>query len=83
MKTAPVEVAGQPAVSEATSNRFHVASVAFLRAKQLQAGAKPRVPSHRHKPVRIALLEVMAEAISWSLNDAPRPATPAAPAADV
>ncbi len=53
-------------------NRFHLAAVAFLRAKQLQAGARPRVaPMGRQKPVTVALREVLADTISWSVEDAP------------
>lgn len=50
-------------------NRFHLAVVAFLRAKQLQAGAKPRVPWNGHKPVTLALQEILADAVSWSVED--------------
>lgn len=51
-------------------NRFHFATVAFLRAKQLQAGAKPRVvPNGRQKPVALAIREVLADTISWSIED--------------
>ncbi len=50
-------------------NRFHLAAVAFLRAKQLQAGAKPRVPWQHQKPVTLALREILADTISWSVED--------------
>jgi len=45
--------------------------VAFLRAKQLQCGARPHVEPERHKPTHIALLEVLADTISWSVEDPP------------
>lgn len=51
-------------------NRFHLAAVAFLRAKQLQAGARPRVAWGREKLVTLALLEVLADTVSWSVADA-------------
>jgi DNA-directed RNA polymerase omega subunit len=52
-------------------NRFHFATVAFLRAKQLQAGARPRVvPRGRQKPVALAIREVLADAVSWSIEEA-------------
>jgi DNA-directed RNA polymerase subunit K/omega len=47
-------------------NRFHVAALAFQRSTQLQNGARPRVDAAGHKPTRLALLEVMADMISWS-----------------
>lgn len=50
-------------------NRFHLAAVAFLRAKQLQAGARPRVAWDRQKLVTLAVLEVLADTVSWSLAE--------------
>jgi DNA-directed RNA polymerase subunit K/omega len=49
-------------------NRFHIATLAFQRAKQLQNGARPRVEDSDHGPTRLALLEVMADTISWKLE---------------
>ena len=51
-----------------TRNRFHIAALAFQRARQLQNGARPRVDPGGHKPTRLALLEVMADTISWTLT---------------
>jgi DNA-directed RNA polymerase subunit K/omega len=45
---------------------FHLVSVVFQRAKQLQNGARPRVDPGDHKPTRVALLEVLADTVSWS-----------------
>jgi DNA-directed RNA polymerase subunit K/omega len=45
---------------------FHLVSVVFQRAKQLQAGARPRVDAGDHKPTRLALLEVLADTVSWT-----------------
>jgi DNA-directed RNA polymerase omega subunit len=50
-------------------SRFHLVSLAFQRAKQIQAGARPRVDAAGHKPTRVALLEVMADTISWTVED--------------
>ena len=49
-------------------SRFHVAAIAFLRAKQLQAGARPRVEARGRKVVTLALLEVVADTISWHVQ---------------
>ena len=49
-------------------SRFHLVALAFQRAKQLQAGARPRVDAAGHKPTRLALLEVMADTISWTVE---------------
>ena len=57
-------------------NRFLVCAVAFLRAKQLAGGAKPRIDGGSHKPPRVAVGEVLADAISWS-TAAPAVATAA------
>ncbi|HEY7410900.1 MAG TPA: DNA-directed RNA polymerase subunit omega [Vicinamibacteria bacterium] len=48
------------------SNRFLLSSVAFLRSKQLKDGATARIERGQHKPTYIAVLEVMANTISWS-----------------
>jgi len=45
---------------------FYLVSVVFQRAKQLQNGARPRVDPGVHKPTRVALMEVLADTISWS-----------------
>jgi len=47
---------------------FHVAALAFQRARQLQAGARPRVESESRSPARLAVLEVLADAISWTVE---------------
>ena len=55
---------------------FHIASLTILRARQLHAGARPRVESTDHVATRIALLEVLSHTISWSVSP-PRPAASA------
>jgi DNA-directed RNA polymerase subunit K/omega len=45
---------------------FHLVAVVFQRAKQLQNGARPRVEAGRHKATRVALLEVLADTVSWT-----------------
>jgi DNA-directed RNA polymerase subunit K/omega len=47
---------------------FHVASLAFQRAKQLKGGAPPRVESHYRSPTRLAQIEVLADTISWTVE---------------
>jgi DNA-directed RNA polymerase omega subunit len=62
---------GDPvSVAEALNlSRFHLVSLAFQRAKQIQAGARPRVDAAGHKPTRVALLEVIADTISWTVEE--------------
>jgi DNA-directed RNA polymerase subunit K/omega len=50
---------------------FHVAALAFQRARQLQAGARPRVESGSRSPARLAVLEVLADAVSWTVEPKP------------
>jgi DNA-directed RNA polymerase subunit K/omega len=56
---------------------FHVASLVFQRARQLKNGARPRVDDAAgHVPTRVALMEVRAETVSWTVEDkveGPRP----------
>jgi hypothetical protein len=53
-------------------------TVAAQRAKQLQNGAKPRVEAKTRKPTRVAIEEVLANAVSWEMREtvkAPVPET--------
>ena len=50
-------------------SKFRFITVASLRAKQLQAGAKPRVDARSRKPTRVAMQEVLANAVSWELGE--------------
>ena len=68
-----VEVALAPLASKGgtLSSRFHIAAVAFQRARQLKQGARPRVEALDHKVGTLALLEVLADTISWSVEEPP------------
>lgn len=61
-----VEATGQWASDAPVLNRFLVCVVAFHRAKQLDAGARPRVERDGHKAAYLAVREVMADTVSWS-----------------
>jgi DNA-directed RNA polymerase subunit omega len=50
-------------------SKFRFITVAAQRAKQIQNGAKPRVEARSRKPTRIAMQEVLAEAVSWEIKD--------------
>ena len=52
-------------------SKFRFITVAAQRAKQLQAGAKPRVDTRSLKPTRIAVEETIAETISWEVREEP------------
>jgi DNA-directed RNA polymerase subunit K/omega len=55
--------------ADAVPSRFLLSSIAFLRSKQLKDGAIARVERNGHKPTFIAVLEVLADRISWSHGD--------------
>ena len=55
-------------------SKFRFITVSAQRAKQLQNGAKPRVESRSRKSTRIAMEEVLAEAVSWELREDPKAA---------
>jgi DNA-directed RNA polymerase omega subunit len=63
-------------VPREVDSKFRFITVASQRAKQLQAGAKPRVDARSRKPTRIAMQEVLAEAVSWDMKDEIPPAAP-------
>jgi DNA-directed RNA polymerase subunit omega len=50
-------------------SKFRFITVAAQRAKQLQNGAKPRVEAKSRKPTRIAMQEVLANAVSWEIKE--------------
>jgi len=67
---APVNAPGNGGVE---LSPFHIVALTFQRARQLKAGARPRVESAAHRPTRLALLEVLSDTVSWSVSEAPPP----------
>lgn len=63
-------------VPREVDSKFRFITVAAQRAKQLQNGAKPRVDARSRKPTRIAMQEVLAEAVSWDMKDEVPPEAP-------
>ncbi len=71
MSRAAAEQAQAPATAVVgEENKFRLVVLTAHRARQLHGGARPRVETNGHKMVRVALLEVMAGMVSWSLLDA-------------
>ena len=60
-------------------NSFHLVVLASQRAKQLASGARPRVDPGDHTPIRVAVLEVHAGMVSWSILDKVPPLVAPAP----
>jgi DNA-directed RNA polymerase subunit K/omega len=52
----------------ARDNRFLLSAIAFQRSKQLHAGAAARIARGAHKATYTAVLEVLADTVSWSLD---------------
>ncbi len=61
---------GELPASSPLLNRFWVASLTFLRARQLDGGARPRLEPEGHKRVRVALLEVTSGLVSGEIRGA-------------
>lgn len=57
--------------SPTLDSKYRLILVAAQRSKQLQKGARPRVEMdvRRHKPTRIALLEVQRGAVNFSISE--------------
>lgn len=55
--------------TDTVPSRFLLSAIAFLRSKQIKDGALARVERAGHKPTFIAILEVLADRISWSHGD--------------
>ena len=51
-------------------SKFAFVLAASKRARQLQAGAKPLVPTTGHKPTRIAMEETFQGAVPYELPEA-------------
>jgi DNA-directed RNA polymerase subunit K/omega len=52
--------------TQTMGNRFLLSAIAFQRSKQLKGGAAARVARAGHKPTYLAVLEVLANTVSWS-----------------
>lgn len=52
--------------ADGMDNRFLLSAIAFLRSKQLSGGAPARIARDGHKPTYIAVLEVLADTVSWT-----------------
>jgi DNA-directed RNA polymerase subunit omega len=59
-------------------SKFRFITVAAQRAKQLQNGAKPRVELKSRKPTRVAMQEVLANAVSWEVRSGEEAVAPPA-----
>jgi DNA-directed RNA polymerase subunit omega len=70
----------QMILPKSVDSKFRFITVAAQRAKQLQAGAKPRVETRSRKPTRIAVEETIAETISWEVRDELEPPAGGGPA---
>jgi len=57
-----------PNEEQVLMGRFHLVILVMQRVKQLTNGARPRIERNGHKHVRVALAEVQAGAVSWSLG---------------
>ncbi len=57
-------------------SKFRFITVAAQRAKQIQNGAKPRVEAKTRKPTRVAIEEVLANAVSWEMREDVKPPKP-------
>lgn len=56
--------------TQTMGNRFLLSVIAFQRSQQLRKGAKARIEQDGHKPTYVAVLEVLANRISWSQTPA-------------
>lgn len=68
-----------PEKTDNIDSKFRFILIAAKRARQLQSGAKPLVPTHSRKPTRIAQEEVRAGVIKWELIPYVKREEPAAP----
>jgi DNA-directed RNA polymerase omega subunit len=67
-----VEPESQPSIA-ASGNKFLLVTVAFRRAVQIRAGARPRVYIESRQPTVIAVAEVTAGCVAYGVADEPEP----------
>ena len=65
-RSVPHPLLNDGANSNTQGSRFLLAAIAFQRSKQLSGGATARIERNGHKPTYLAVLEVVANTISWS-----------------
>jgi DNA-directed RNA polymerase omega subunit len=68
---AAVSTSADPIASPVLQSTFHLVVVASQRAKQLIAGARPRVEIGDHRHTRVAVMEVNAGLVSWTVTEKP------------
>jgi DNA-directed RNA polymerase subunit omega len=59
---------------EGFDSNYRYILVAARRARQLQSGARPRVETKSRKPCRIAMDELSAGKLEWSIGQPEQPA---------
>ncbi len=57
----------------AFGDKFLLVTIAFRRVVQIRAGARPRVSVESNRPTVLAVAEVMAGCIPYSVADGPEP----------
>jgi DNA-directed RNA polymerase subunit K/omega len=75
--TGPWDTGEDVGQQQTLMGRIHLATLVMQRVKQLADGARPRVERSGHKNARVALNEVLAGAVSWSVQPAAEAAQPA------
>jgi len=66
------EAASEPSIA-ALGNKFLLVTVAFRRVVQIRAGARPRVHVESRQPTVLAVAEVLAGCIPYSVTEEPEP----------
>jgi len=62
-------------VDGTVSSKFLLVTLTSQRAKQLENGARSRVDAGDHKCARVAMIEVLAGLVSWSVAQRPAAAS--------
>ncbi len=70
--TLPLAEPASQAVA-AFANKFLLVTVAFRRVVQIRAGARPRVYVESRQPTVLAVAEVLAGCVAYSVAEEPEP----------
>ncbi|HYH46942.1 MAG TPA: DNA-directed RNA polymerase subunit omega [Thermoanaerobaculia bacterium] len=54
-------------------SKFRFVLVAAQRAEQLMRGARPKIDLGKAKPTRVAMHEIVQNAVEWNYGPAPEP----------
>ena len=60
-------------INQRVDSKFRFVLLAAQRAEQMMKGARPKIESNAVKKARVAMTEILEEAVVWDYGPAPEP----------